>query len=253
MRGQTNLAVYHSWYKNIQEGTLIPGTATEVTANAASASITGEELEETFYPVEWFRLSGFLDYIDAKYTSWIENAICGSRWWMPQCAALSPLAPVVIDHAHGSVTVNGQTYNGRPDLFANAPRVQWSIQPALLLRSWINQDVVISANIYHKSEFADQTSVSNNTTYIGLTPLTESTIYGVAANGWTNPGYTVADLRVDWNEPFDRAGLSLALAVTNVTDNVYRLQSASAFEISGASYSLPGDPRFWYLSATYKF
>jgi outer membrane receptor protein involved in Fe transport len=77
------------------------------------------------------------------------------------------------------------------------------------------------------------------------------TIYGTAYNGWTNPGYTTADARFGWNDACGREDLPLSFAVTNLGDKVYRTQGC--LRISGASYSLPGEPRLWYFGARYHF
>lgn len=71
---RTNLALYHSEYKDIQrllqDNTVIP--ITTVTANAQKARIKGGEFEFLFRPVMWFEMSGFWSFADAEFKKFID-------------------------------------------------------------------------------------------------------------------------------------------------------------------------------------
>jgi hypothetical protein len=50
VRGQVNANYFQTWYTDIQEGEVIPGTAQTVTTNLTNANIDGMEFEGTTYP-----------------------------------------------------------------------------------------------------------------------------------------------------------------------------------------------------------
>jgi iron complex outermembrane receptor protein len=247
IRGLINLDVFHTWYSDIQEGEIIPGTAQTVTTNLAKASIDGLEIEGTVYPTPWLRLTGNLAYTDADYDEWLEHSTCGAQYWRPQCAGLATSAAIIIDHAKGRLDVAGQSISFKPDRFANASKWQWAIQPALLLRDWLGEDITLSANIYHRGPYVDATAVANTSKTAGVPMVAEKTVFGnTTTDPYDAPGYTLADLRFDWRH-VRGSRASLSAGVTNVSDKIYRVSSASAFEIIGDVYSLVGEPRMWFI------
>ena len=70
---RTNLAAFHSDYKDIQrlltDPNLVP--ITTVTTNAGKAKIDGGEFEFAFQPHRLIQLSGFYSYINARFTEFI--------------------------------------------------------------------------------------------------------------------------------------------------------------------------------------
>jgi iron complex outermembrane receptor protein len=251
--GKIDADFYHTWYTNIQEGETIPGTAQTITTNLANANINGFEIEGTIYPVEWFRLSGNLALTDASYSNWLEHSTCALQYWRPQCTGLPGTTTITIDHSAGNLSVAGQTISFVPDRFANTSKWQWSIQPALLLEGWLGADVTVSANVYHRGPYVDATAVANNSKVAGLAPLSENTVFGYAtSNPYDAPGYTLADLRVDWRDVLGTQ-FSVSAAVTNVGNDIYRVSSASAFEVIGDVYTITGEPRMWWTQAKYEF
>lgn len=62
----TNLAGYHSIYKNIQ--LTVNQTPINFVANAASGKIDGFELETVMRPTRWFSFNASVGYTDARYT-----------------------------------------------------------------------------------------------------------------------------------------------------------------------------------------
>ena len=248
-----NADVFHTWYDDIQEGEIIPGTAQTVTTNPAKASINGVELEGTAYLAPWFRLAGNLAYTDARYDKWLEDSTCAAQYWRPQCSTLPGTTPIEIDHAAGRLTIAGQTITFQPDRFANTSKWQWAIQPALLLKPWLKEDITVSANIYHRGPYVDATAVANTSKIAGVPMVAEATVFGnTTTNPYDAPGYTLADLRLDWRH-IRGSGVSLDAGVTNVANKIYRVSSASAFEIIGDVYSLVGEPRMWFAGLHFDF
>ena len=252
VRGLLNLDVFHTWYDDIQEGEIIPGTAQTVTTNLAKASISGVEAEGVVYPRPWFRLSGNVAYTDANYDKWLEDSTCGAQYWRPQCVGLPTTTAVRIDHAGGRLTVAGQTITFAPDRFANASKWQWAIQPAILLKPLLGEDITLSADIYHRGPYVDATAVANTSKIAGVPMAAETTVFGnTTTNPYDAPGYTVTDLRFDWRH-VRGSNVSVGAGVTNLTNKIYRVSSASAFEIIGDVYSLVGEPRMWFVTLRYE-
>jgi iron complex outermembrane receptor protein len=251
--GQINASYYHSWYSDIQQGEVIPGTAQTVTTNLAGAQIDGVEVEGSIKPTAWFVLAGNLAYTDARYTNWTEASTCAAQFWRPQCTSLTPATPISIDHANGRIDIGGQTITFSPDRFANVSKWQWSVRPTILLKALLKEDVSIGANIYHRGPYVDAVAVANSSKLAGLRPLPQTTVFGyVTSDPYTAPGYTIADLRIDWHH-MGGSRFSLAAEVTNLADKNYRVSSASAFEIIGDAYTLTGEPRMVWTQLSYEF
>jgi iron complex outermembrane receptor protein len=73
MEGRANFAVYQSDYRDAQVLTaaVVGGSVQGVTANAASATIRGFELQSMVYPVSSVELSAVYSYLDAGYDRYI--------------------------------------------------------------------------------------------------------------------------------------------------------------------------------------
>jgi iron complex outermembrane receptor protein len=252
VRGLLNGDLFHTWYSNIQEGEIIPGTAQTITTNLAKASIDGIEMEGTVLPTNWFQLSGNLAYTDAQYNNWSEVSSCAAQYWRPQCTGLAGTTPIAIDHAAGHLTIAGQTIDFQPDRFSNTSKWQWAIQPTLLLSPWLDEDVTLGADIYHRGPYVDATAVANTSKIAGVPMAAETTVFGnTTTNPYDAPGYTLIDLRLDWRH-IHGSGVSLDVGVTNAANDIYRVSSASAFEIIGDAYSLVGEPRMWFIGLHYE-
>ncbi len=253
VRGQVNIDIYHTWFSDIQEGEIIPGTAQGITTNLANAGIDGLELEGTIVPAEWFRLTGNVAFTDATYSGWLEDSTCAAQYWRPQCQGLSGNTAIAIDHSRGRLEVAGQTTAFRPDRFSNTSRWQWSVQPSLLLRSWLGEDVAIAATLYHRGPYVDAVAVANTSKTAGLAPVPRETVFGYSTTDpYDAPGYTLADVRVDWRHAMG-THLSVAAAVTNAANKIYRVSSASSFEAIGDVYTIVGEPRMWFAEVSYEF
>ena len=224
-----------------------------MTTNLAAAKIDGVEIEGVIHPAPWLRLDGHLTYIGARYSQWLEHSSCSAQYWRPQCSGLAGATTITIDHAAGLLDVAGQSVRFKPDRFANASKWQWSIQPSVLLKSWLGQDVTMGANIYRRDPYVDATAVANTSKLAGLEPLSQVTPFGTTTTDpYDAPGYTLVDLRADWRD-VGGSRVSLAAGVTNLTNKIYRVSSASAFEIIGDAYSLVGEPRMVFVAAKYSY
>lgn len=63
----TNLALFHSKYKDIQ--LTVNQTPANFVANAAAGEVNGFELETVMRPAHWLTFNAAVGYVDAKYTS----------------------------------------------------------------------------------------------------------------------------------------------------------------------------------------
>jgi outer membrane receptor protein involved in Fe transport len=248
-----NADVYHTRYSDIQEGQIIPGTASTVTSNIAAAGITGFEIEGNAAIGGWMQLTASVAYVDARYRDWFEYSTCAAQYWRPQCAGLAGATVVAIDHARGHIDIAGDSISFEPDRFLNTSRWQWSFQPELILTPWLARDVSLGATIYHRGPYVDAVATTNRSITAGVPMIRQDTVFGYStANPFDARGYTLADIHVNWHNV---AGthFSLAAVVTNVANKVYRVSSSSPFLITGAAYSVVGEPRMGFAQATYRF
>ena len=253
MRGTLEADVYHTWYSNVQEGQIIPATASTVTSNLAAARITGFEVEGAVYFADWLRMAGSVAFTDAQYTSWLEYSTCAAQYWRPQCAGSPSTTVIAIDHAEGSISLPGGSIAFQPDRFLNTSRWQWSFQPTLMFEPWLARNVTLSANIYHRGPYVDSVATTNSSVTAGVPMTSRNTVFGYStADPFSAPGYTITDLRLDWRH-VGGSGVSIAAAATNVTNRIYRVSSSSPFLITGAVYTVVGEPRMWFAQATYEF
>src|SRR5690606_17871322 len=105
-----------------------------LTQNVANATIRGLEASLNARFARWFEIGGFLAYTDAQFDDWIEVSTCARQQFRTGCAGSTSAAiPIIIDHVGGTATVNGIVDRFQPDLFAEAPKIRWSIRPVLRL------------------------------------------------------------------------------------------------------------------------
>jgi len=247
--GRTNLAVFHDIDTNLTERSLEPGTSNIVTQNIGDAKFDGIEFQELIEPSKWLEVSGFFNYLDARYTKYLQNETCAAVSYLVACQGLPTTTPVMFDHAHGTLNVGGTVINFQPDLIDVASKFRISIQPTLKLQPWLNQDIRLTANITYRSSFA--TDPAPTSTLIG-SYIPEQTVTGVVSNPLIQPGYTLADFRVDWDNIGDHK-YSLSFAVTNAFNKLYRTGTAGGLTIAGVTPMVLGEPRMWYLELNAKF
>jgi len=252
-RGTVNADVYHTRYSDIQEGQIIPGTASTVTSNIAAAGITGFEVESNVSLGRWLQLAASVAYVDARYRDWLEYSTCGAQYWRPQCTGLAATTVVAIDHAKGKIDIAGNSISFEPDRFLNASRWQWSFQPTVSLEPWLAKDITFGATVYHRGPYVDSVATTNRSITAGVPMAQQDTVFGYStANPFDAPGYTLTDVYLNWHKVAG-TNLSLAAVVTNAANKVYRVSSSSPFLITGAVYSVVGEPRMGFVQATYTF
>ena len=124
LSGRTNLAVYRSWYDEVQvlNNVVIGVAATTATQNAAEATITGFEIEGEVRPVETLGLTYGYARTNAKYVTYITPAgedLSGLAFlYTPERKYRLGLAlMVVLPPDAGTMTVNA-SYSWQDEMFA---------------------------------------------------------------------------------------------------------------------------------------
>lgn len=271
VRGRTNLALFRDSYEDIQVSQIIPGTATTITVNAASATIQGAELEATLIFNDWFEIGGFYGWLDAKYDEYSEvrNCSISAEYWRRECfdptvpALRTPALPagstrqVRVDNAAGTYTivdVNAAgvantiaTYQGDPTQLANTAEHRFTLRPTLHLEPWLDKKISISAAFQYTS------SQGTKNPYPGVTlaPPLPGSPFSSGGPAY-RPSTFITDLRVEWSDVMD-SGVDAALSVTNLTDETYIIGADSGFTIVGAAPAILSEPRMWYLELNYQF
>lgn len=245
MPWNATLVGFRSKYDDIQRGTfgLINGVYVGITQNVAQATIKGLEFEANLKPSDWFELGGSVAYMDAKFDNWIEVSTCARESFRAGCAGVAnPAAvPVVIDHAGGTVVANGVTQTYKPDLFAQAPKVRWTLNPTIRF-GFLGAEAEgasLTANITHSSPYAAQDS---------------NWMRGLARKDVLTPRRTLVDLRFDWRDlPWTAADFGIFAAVTNLTNfkgAIAVLDSTAACDCVLSNYN---EPRMFYAGFSYRF
>ncbi|PAL21506.1 TonB-dependent receptor [Sphingopyxis sp. GW247-27LB] len=245
MPWSATLVGFKSKYDDIQRGTfgLIDGAYVGITQNVAQATIKGLEFEANFKPSDWFELSGSVAYMDAKFDTWLEVSTCAREGFRAGCAGVAnpAVVPVTIDHAAGTVVANGITQTYKPDLFAQAPKVRWTLTPVLHLGFLGEgaQGARLTANITHSSPYAAQDS---------------NWMRGLERKDVLTPRRTLVDLRFDWSDlPWTSADFGIFAAVTNLTNfkgAIAVLDSTAACDCVLSNYN---EPRMFYAGFSYRF
>lgn len=251
IKGSTNLALFNSWYSNVQQSNLVPGTTSTIISNDARARIRGLELEFSVIPNSWFKLNASLSYVDYKYTKWLENSVCSRQGWRPQCSGLAGTTSVIIDHAQGKITVGSAApFSYSPDIAPDVSKVKWVIQPTIALKEATGEDISLGVNIYSRSSFSN--FVSNTSVQAGMPIPTQNSVIGPINNVYIRPGYTIADLSAEWRK-IRGSNISARVAVTNVFDKVYAVSANNAFTTTGADSAIIGEPRMAYFELRVDF
>jgi iron complex outermembrane recepter protein len=247
--GRTNVAVYHDIDTNLQERTLEPGTSNIVTQNIGDAKFDGVEFQELINASRWFEVSGFFNYLNARYTKYLQTATCAADFYYTGCNGLPGTTPVIIDHAHGVLTIGNSVIDFQPDPIDVASKYRVSITPTLKLQPLLKQDIRLTANVMYRSSFATDPAATSE--LAGVT-VPVQTVVGPVLNPLIQPGYTLADFRLDWNNVGDH-NYSVSFAVTNAFNKLYRTGTAGGLTIAGVVPMVFGEPRMWYMEVNAKF
>lgn len=249
VHGRTNVSLYRDAFTDILGSRIIAGTAQTVTANLGDAIIQGVNVDATVDFSEWLQVSGNISYTDAYYTRLATTSNCQQNAWLPLCSGALTTAPVVLDRVAGTGTINGTPVTFAHDIFPNASKWKWAIQPTVRLRPWIGENVSLSANIYGISKYTPSLSAG---ALIGLTPIVQNSILGPVTDSGIIPGRTLVDFRIDWRN-IRGSNFSAAFAMTNVGDKIYNATTAGGFTIAGVQDAIIGEPRMWWFEVKYQF
>ena len=214
LRGRSNVAMYHTWYSDIQRGQTIAlppsagGGVFGQTNNIAAAAITGLELENTIKITNdlWFYLN--YSYIDAYYTNYP-----GSTTNELGIATPNILSPYV-----------------------GTPRNQASIgiRYALALDQHIGQ-IAGSAEYYRQSGIWYDDSVLQDSHPDGF-----------------QSGYGNLNLRLDWNSIYG-IPVDASFFVNNATNNVHLVGVGNLVASLGFFVGSYSEPRMYGFEFRYRF
>jgi outer membrane receptor protein involved in Fe transport len=157
----------------------------------------------------------------------------------------------VVDHSNGALVVAGSTTRFQPDVFRETSKIRWGVQPALHLDPWLNENVTIKANIYHRTKGQWGTADSNTSLVAGnIQP--RNSVFGLVTDPGIMPGYTLSDLRIDWRN-IRGSRVSGALSVTNLTDKTVMVGGSGGLTLAGITPGIANEPRMWFLELNYEF
>jgi len=224
-RLQTNLAVFHTDYKNVQIPGSIPtydaagnvnGFAGTLT-NAGKAKINGLELEGVARVTEGFTVNGMLSYIDAKYKEWMV--------------------------ANGANLVNvasSAEFQNTPKLSANlSGTYEWPM--AMLGRAG-------SMSFNNSFSYKDKVYQSEIVRLSGVASLDALVAQNLMlAQG----GFTLWDAGLVWTNADRR--IQVGLHGRNLTDKRYKTAGYAFGGFFNSVTTFYGDPRTYKLTASYKF
>ena len=229
-RLQTNVAVFHTDYKNVQIPGSIPtfdaagnvtGFAGNVT-NAGKAKIRGLELEGIFRVTDRFRMSAMASFLDAEYKEWIvANGLTGA--------------------AAGLVNIADKA------VFQNTPERSASIsgtwtQPMSMFGRGGSFDLTATAS--YKSKVYQFELVRPT----GIVAIDANV---PAAELLAQSGYALVDASLVWTSSNRR--LQLGLIGRNLTDKRYKVAGYPFGGFFNTITAFYGDPRTYKLTASLTF
>lgn len=220
-RVRFNIAGFHSNYRNIQRGVLVPngigGVATS-TINAGRARINGMEAELTARPITGLVLSGTLGITDPKYLEF--NSACPTPY--PATAAVP--------------CVNGVFSRANED-FERVPNVTWSASGSYTVPVPLGS-ATIHADYSHQSA----------TQQVGLTQTLTPALAGFVRQ----PGFGLLNARISWDIADPK--LTLAAYARNLTKTKYYNYQLDLVN-AGLGYIIgnTGLPRQYGVEATVRF
>jgi len=224
VRGNANLAYYHTDYSNIQRNqTLaVPGATTVYTqtANIAGAKIDGVELETMFRFGDRFQLGFNYNYTNPRYTDYPGSVIFISD---------NPALQANGVPFYTSVANITSPYVGTPK-----HQVSVNARYAVVQSSDLGE-IALSGNYYRQS-----------LVHLDDSEIQDATLIGV------QKGYGILNLRLEWNDVGGQP-LDLALNATNVTQKEYKVGAANLYAALGVAGAIYGEPRMVSLSARFRF
>lgn len=223
--GRFNIAGYFSKYddaQRLQNGIASDGiTPTSLLLNAGSAEIAGIEADFTFALTSSFELSGFVDYIDAKYTKFnLFNAATGN-----------------------TDDVTNWMMGSAPEFkFGASARYTWELGSEL-------GELVLFGNYYYTDSYlSDDVNIALATQGV---VRDFSVIDTVAMDRFLIKSYGLADFRLDWKAVLG-SGFDAGVFVKNAFDKEYDVAAAQVGG-RGLMVRAAGEPRTWGVEMRYSF
>ncbi len=222
IHGHLYADIYRLDYSNIQRS-LRPSAIVAYTDNVAAARLQGFELEGIASTNNGFDVQGDYSYNEAKYTKYL---------------ATDPL----------SVAPVGTILDLSNNPFSNAPKHKASVTVRYTrdLPSDLG-GVTAALTVYHQSlVWFDDTAQRN------IDVLTPTLGAAYVKGALSEPGYTIANLRIDWKRVYG-SPVDMAFFVNNLTDKVYAVGGISSLVTVGLAQKYYAAPRMFGVQLSYKF
>jgi iron complex outermembrane receptor protein len=219
-RGRFNIEGFYDRYKGAQRVYLAftPTGLATVTDNVPLVRYQGFDADLTLDPAPWFTLTGNYTFVDADNLKWPDTTVPGMTGDM----AVNPVSAV----SRHKFSVTGRLHTDLADgsEIAFAPSVSYQS------RSFATDQAVRIPN-----------SVA----------LIVGQVNMLAAGANVIPGYTLVDLRAEWNK-IRGSNLSLAVNATNLTNKFYSLGNTGIY-FFGSQGTAYGAPRMFTAEARFAF
>ena len=225
IKARTNLAAFHSIYNKVQGITtqLVANPtsgilqATNITTNAATATIEGFDGEVTVVPTDDLSVTGAFGYVHFHYDTWIN--------------------PYALTLVHVSST----DWSGVPQYYT--PALAYNIRATYKLP--LLEMLAPGQDLGQQSLTATYTW--NGHVYAGLMGPGQQSSMNIA------PSYDVVTLNFNWRDMFGKTGLDGRLYATNLLENVNFVNNGSGYFSYGTVGRVPYIPRQWGFSLQYNF
>jgi iron complex outermembrane receptor protein len=220
VRGRFNIEGFYDRYKGAQRFYLA-FTSTglgAITQNVPLVRYQGFDADLTLDPARWLSLTGNYTFVDAKNLDWPDTTVPGMTGDM----SINPVSGV----SRHKFSVTGRFHADLADgsEIAFAPTVSYQSR-------YFNSDQAIRL----------PNSVA----------LIVGQVNQLAVGASVTPGYTLVDLRAEWNK-IRGSNFSLALNANNLTNKVYRSGNTNIY-FFGAQADAFGPPRMVTVEARFAF
>jgi iron complex outermembrane recepter protein len=220
VRGRFNIEGFHDRYKGAQRVYLAftPTGLGTVTENVPLVRYQGFDTDLTLDLARWLTLTGNYTFVDAKNLKWPDVSVPG----MTGDQTVNPVSGV----SKHKFSVTGRFHTDLSD----------------------GSEIAFAPSVSYQSRiFATDSAVR--------VPNSVALIVGhvnmLAAGADVTPGYTLVDLRAEWNK-IGGSNLSLAVSATNLTNKYYALGNTGIY-FFGAQGDAYGAPRMFTAEARFAF
>jgi iron complex outermembrane receptor protein len=219
-RGRFNIEGFYDRYKGAQRVVLVftPTGLGSITTNVPLVRYQGFDTDLTLDLGRWFTFTGNYTFVDAKNLKWPDISVPG----MTGDLTVNPVSSVS-RHKFG---VTGRFHTDLSD----------------------GSEIAFAPSVSYQSRFfaTDQAVRVTNSVAAIVGPVNQ-----LAAGANANPGYTLVDLRAEWNQ-IGGSNLSLAVNANNLTNKKYELGNNGLyfFGFQGTAF---GPPRMFTAEARLAF